>query len=893
VAKQKGRKSDSTKLFLSYSRKDIKTAEHIHAALQQQGFEVLLDRTDIAPGEDWRARLSQLIHNADAVVFALSPHSAGSNVCGWEVEEAARLGKRILPALISKVEDSTVPKELARLNFISFLKRNFDGSVADLVSALNVNLEWVREHTRLAELAVVWEKKGKSTAQILRGAALVDAEKWLATKPEDAAVPTVLQRSFIAASRHSATRRQRIGVAGSMAVALFSAGLAIWGEINRREAVAQRAVAVAQRDRAEKVLNAAAETSHKLVFDIAQEFRDVEGVPIDTIKKLLEKARSLQTVLTSVGGATPTMRRDQAAALAELAITYQARGASDEALSYSKQSMEIIAALAKEEPNNDQWKRDQSINLDKMAEILDLQGQHEEGLGLIVKSKDIMFALYQQNPKNDIWAHDYAATLSHLGSVEVAQQNPTAALKYFAEGQKITDALVLKTPNNETWRRDQAVIHTLLGDALFALEKTEESLVEYNTAIALNKKLRDEYPSNLMLKRDNMVYAFALANVYATQGDNSAAITEYNKIINLSLELSTADPSNTQWQRDMALAKQKAGSFEFNIGVIGIAEQFLRESLEAYDKLVAMDPRNVGWLREQADAQKLYADVLARQTRLPEALALYDKAKTTYKFLIEKLSRPNVLKPFLANLLEQQATSMADFKAAIVMQREALKIRQEIEDKEHSNATQSDLASSQMGLADLQSADKDYVNADVNYQAVIKAFQTLFDNNPKHENYKVNLAVAYLKYGDLKFNLNDGQATYDFYVKSKNLMTEIVNANNHDIKMAFNLVIADKSLGDFLITAHQPQPALQQYDEALNIATQLIALDPTNLSLLYHMLDLEIKLGENLGTKETRLPHYEKALDIAKKLAVNDTYKALAEKYIEQLQPLIAKFNLQ
>ena len=53
----------------------------------------------ISGGEDWKRRLGSLISEAHTVVFVLSPASTHSEICSWEVEEAARLAKRILPVL--------------------------------------------------------------------------------------------------------------------------------------------------------------------------------------------------------------------------------------------------------------------------------------------------------------------------------------------------------------------------------------------------------------------------------------------------------------------------------------------------------------------------------------------------------------------------------------------------------------------------------------------------------------------------------------------------------------------------------------------------------------------------------------------------------------------------
>src|SRR5262249_56970551 len=87
------------KAFVSYSRDDLDFADQLVAALELCGFEATIDRHGISGGEAWQQRLGALILESDTVVFVLSPSSARSDICGWEVEEAARLGKRSLPAL--------------------------------------------------------------------------------------------------------------------------------------------------------------------------------------------------------------------------------------------------------------------------------------------------------------------------------------------------------------------------------------------------------------------------------------------------------------------------------------------------------------------------------------------------------------------------------------------------------------------------------------------------------------------------------------------------------------------------------------------------------------------------------------------------------------------------
>jgi hypothetical protein len=232
------------KVFLSYSRKDRERAQSIADVLRERHFGVFKDTDDILPTEEWRDRLEQLVAEADTVIFLLSPHSAKSDVCAWEVDHATALNKRIAPIVIEETDAKDIPPELARLNFIFCTERDrFEDAVDSIVSALNVDIDWIREHTRLAGLAARWEKADRPGRLLLRGQDIADAEQWRDTHPKNAPEVTPLQAGFIGESRNGAARRQRNWVAGSLGVAAATIALAVFAWFQSIEADNQRSVA--------------------------------------------------------------------------------------------------------------------------------------------------------------------------------------------------------------------------------------------------------------------------------------------------------------------------------------------------------------------------------------------------------------------------------------------------------------------------------------------------------------------------------------------------------------------------------------------------------------------------------------------------------------------------
>jgi hypothetical protein len=190
------------KVFISYSRQDSSAlADEIVTGLELLGFEPFLDRHDIAAGEDWEARLAKLIQAADTVVFVISPKSVQSERCQWEVDKSLERSKRLIPVLGHAVPDADVPGTLTRLNYIYFTQgQSFARALGQLADALRVDLDWIREHTRLAELAARWLERKQPEALLLRSDELAAAQAWMAARAPEAPDITDPQRAFIGAS---------------------------------------------------------------------------------------------------------------------------------------------------------------------------------------------------------------------------------------------------------------------------------------------------------------------------------------------------------------------------------------------------------------------------------------------------------------------------------------------------------------------------------------------------------------------------------------------------------------------------------------------------------------------------------------------------------------------
>jgi len=200
---------EKLKVFISYSRKDSAAfADELVAGLEFGGFAPFLDRHDIAAGEDWEARLGGLIAQSDTVVFVVSPEAIKSEQCTWEVDRTIELSKRLLPVIFKLVPDHDVPEKLRRLQFVRFDSgAGFARPLSQLAEALRDDLDWIREHTRLGELAKRWDGRGRPESLLLRGDDLDAAKAWMAARKAAAPEITDAQRAFVRASEEGETTR--------------------------------------------------------------------------------------------------------------------------------------------------------------------------------------------------------------------------------------------------------------------------------------------------------------------------------------------------------------------------------------------------------------------------------------------------------------------------------------------------------------------------------------------------------------------------------------------------------------------------------------------------------------------------------------------------------------
>jgi len=100
-------KHDVKNVYLSFSRRDERTAIRIAKELRSLGF-VVWDDFQIAAGANWAVQVAEALERADAIVLLISPEYLASQWAQREIEYALSTAKykgRVIPVMLRPTRD--------------------------------------------------------------------------------------------------------------------------------------------------------------------------------------------------------------------------------------------------------------------------------------------------------------------------------------------------------------------------------------------------------------------------------------------------------------------------------------------------------------------------------------------------------------------------------------------------------------------------------------------------------------------------------------------------------------------------------------------------------------------------------------------------------------------
>lgn len=627
------------RVFVSYSRKDLAFVDRLDAELREHGVEALVDRSEIFAFEDWWERIQGLIAQADTVIFVLSPDSVASEICGREIDHAQALNKRLAPVVARPVDPAVVPEALARLNFV-FLddEARYPAGVARLIEGLFTDIVWIRRHSEYGALAGRWREDGHPGSLLLRSPQLEEAERWIASRPANAPLPTEATQLFLPRSRRAASRRRNL-LTGALAIglclSLALAGLAYW----------QRREALTQRDAAERNFRIAQTTIEKVTFDLAQGLRLVDGIRLSVLRRVLSRAEEAVQRLVREAPDSTDLQRIRSVMLMEFGTTYLKAGEGSAALAAYEESLSITRSLLRRDPTNALWEDDLSVVLADLSDAKLVGGDTAGALRAIEESvairrekvrrksdhlesqRDLLNGLVmlgsirlaagettaagaayeeglaigrelvRREPGNGEYLADLGFVLGHAGTFRQRIGDRDAALRIFEEDLAIAEAVVQRQPDSSNARRSLAVSLERVADLRFLNDDTAGALVLYEKSMAIRRRLSDSDPDNTDWRRDLTVVLDRIGVMKSRLGDAAGSAAAFKTSADINRALIERDPNNTQWRHDLAINRDREAEEKLRAGDAAGARAIYEESLAIMRDLVRRDPANSRWRR--------------------------------------------------------------------------------------------------------------------------------------------------------------------------------------------------------------------------------------------------------------------------------------------------------
>jgi hypothetical protein len=157
-----------------------------------------------------------------------------------------------------------------------------------------------------------------------------------------------------------------------------------FGEQARRWSQAKsaqnEAQAKAERDNATRNFRLAQKTAESLVYDIARGLQNVLGMPSETVRKILDTAKTTFEQLASAAADDLDLQSSRSVMLEEFGNTYLTLGDLEHAFQAYRDGLTIRERLAGADRSNTQWQRDLSVSYTKVGDVLVAQGKLDEAL---------------------------------------------------------------------------------------------------------------------------------------------------------------------------------------------------------------------------------------------------------------------------------------------------------------------------------------------------------------------------------------------------------------------------------------------------------------------------------------------------------------------------------
>lgn len=389
----------------------------------------------------------------------------------------------------------------------------------------------------------------------------------------------------------------------------------------------------------------------RLLLTYSRFYRDVGE--ITAAQASAEEAREILAELPTTGAGEYESERLLSAALGEIGENHRFLQNYSRAIEYFEDSLSQTRRLIERYPNDSILQHGEATTLNRIGVIYQTLGETEAALELFEEVKQIHEQLLSDEPENITYMIDMAGNSENIGQHYLQNRNTESALQAYDRVLELRRRIISNsnTPEN---RFDLATILFRIGEAHLIGNNAETALQNLEESISLLRELFEVDNSNVRWASRYSTALNEAGRAYLMLDDTSSASTTFQSSLNIMEGLYNDESENPQIARPMTIALDGLGNvhliterngraLEFyerseqikrhffeasddvfwanslattlsRLGVINDitdnrrrAEEYFTEALDIYNDLLAINPDNALWRRNQTLIQEYVA----------------------------------------------------------------------------------------------------------------------------------------------------------------------------------------------------------------------------------------------------------------------------------------------
>lgn len=585
-------------------------------------------------------------------------------------------------------------------------------------------------------------------------------------------------------------------------------------------------IAVQRANEATRNFAIARETVDKVVTEIMRDLRNVEGIRVEAVGKILETTQGALNLLFTFSPGDPEILASNATTMIEIGDTYVAKGDSAGALKVFDQSLEIrrklaagsndpkrlaavsqaisrvgyarynkgdiagaesafdeslaiLARIMQASPSDADLQDRLAWDVMKKGDIRVTQGRAAEGIAFMERAAGIWRNGIAVNPD---WRPELAGVLTRLARAHLALANRDAAGQALSESLGLWRAESAADGSNSDAKYRLALVLVDIAD----LRRSAGDDVGTRSAIAEAEEILERLAR---IDGANVFWNGSLADILVERGilDRASGRSQesweaFNQAEGIYRRLAAIDRGTISWRGSLSGVLFRLGHMKLAAGAGGEALADFEESVALRRAIVEETGRAASWRAYLASGLGALGYARSKVHGTDAGSSAYEEAATIYRGLVNEQPLNSDWQLELATILDglgdakQEAEALEEAKAYY---KEALGLRQALVDRDPANVEwQSALAGSYANLGDLCRAAKDFEGALANYQRAVELERKAVAAAPEKEYMRASLAFYLEKVAERKRGLGDkagAEAAYREAIALREKFTDHAN----------------------------------------------------------------------------------------------------------------------